>query len=130
MFNRNIIDKSVFKGIFYITAASVICILVYMFFISLTAFIITKTDFSYELLNPVTSAISAVSSFVCGFMISRWFKEKGLFCGIFAALVLSLFLCILSLYYSSFEISRMFVIKTSIIFVSGSAGGITGVNTN
>ena len=106
------------------------CILVAVGLFAFFALIISKTDFSYDVLNMVTSAILAISSFMCGFSISRWFKENGLICGIFAAVTLSLFICGLSLYFSVFNFTGLLFIKLSIILISGCAGGIIGVNTN
>lgn len=106
------------------------CILVAVGLFAFFAFIISKTDFSYDVLNIVTSVILAISSFICGFYISRWFKENGLICGVFAAVILSLFICSLSLYFSVFNFTGLLFIKLSIILISGCAGGIIGVNTN
>ena len=106
------------------------CILVAVGLFAFFAFIISKTDFSYDVLNIVTSVILAISSFICGFSISRWFKENGLICGVFAAVILSLFICSLSLYFSVFNFTGLLFIKLSIILISGCAGGIIGVNTN
>lgn len=127
---NKIICKSIFKSIFYIAVLMAFCILVAVGLFAFFAFIISKTDFSYDVLNIVTSVILAISSFICGFSISRWFKENGLICGVFAAVILSLFICSLSLYFSVFNFTGLLFIKLSIILISGCAGGIIGVNTN
>ena len=129
MLNK-VIYKSIFKSIFYIAVLIAFCIMIAVSLFAFFALIISKTDFSYDVLNMVTSAILAISSFICGFSISRWFKENGLICGIFAAVTLSLFICGLLLYFSVFNFTGLLFIKLSIILISGCAGGIIGVNTN
>lgn len=107
-----------------------LCLLCNIMLFSLTAFIITKTDFTFEILLPLTSVILAVSSFICSFITSRYHKENGLICGILAASVISVFVISISLFNNTFNISIPLLTKICSIYFSGAAGGIIGVNTN
>ena len=107
-----------------------LCLLCNIMLFSLTAFVITKTDFTFEILLPLTSVILAVSSFISGFITSRYHKENGLICGILVAFVISVFVISISLFYNTFNISIPLLTKICSICFSGAAGGIIGVNTN
>ncbi len=128
---QKIINKAdtlkILLRVFLITA---LCLLCNIILFSMTAFIITKTDFTYEILVPVTNVILAISSFICGFTISKYQKENGLICGILAAAVMSVFVIILSFYNNTFNISVLLATKLCFICFSSAAGGIIGVNTN
>lgn len=126
LFNKSDILNIVFK----ILLISVLSIGIVLILLSALAFTITKTDFSYDILFPVTSAILAVSSIFCGFIISRMVKENGLICGVFSGLITSIFILLLSFIYKTFNITPALVTKLLITVISGAAGGIIGVNTN
>ena len=118
--------KSTVKAVFVF----IFCIFNFLCLTTLVAFIISKTDFNYEILNLIVSAILAVSSLLNGFAASRLYKENGLICGIFAAFILSLFIAFLSIYFGPVNFTERSLIKSSIIFIAGISGGIIGVNTN
>ncbi|MEG1896141.1 MAG: TIGR04086 family membrane protein [Oscillospiraceae bacterium] len=94
------------------------------------AFVITKTDFSYGIIFPVTTILLSLASFIDSFVISRIVKENGFVIGlVVAAIIFSLVLCV-SLYFKQFKLSAIMLTKLSAIVLSGVIGGIVGVNTN
>jgi len=77
-----------------------ICIITVSVLLCISAFAVSKIDFSYETLPAVIAAILAVSSAFDGFLISKLLKENGLFWGVFVGLIIFAVLIIISLYYS------------------------------
>ena len=128
---QKIIDKTdMIKNIFRLIFICTLCIGCILLSFAFTAVIISKTDFRYESLVIVTSAVLAVNALFCSFVLSSFYKENGLVCGIFVALIISLFTVTLSLYYNCFNMSLILLTKLILIFVAGAAGGVIGVNTN
>lgn len=131
MLQKILLNKSdILKIIFKILLISALCISTVLILLFLLALIIIKTDFSYNTLFPVTSAILAVSGLFSGITVSKWFKENGLIYGVFAGLIISVFIFGVSIICKTFNITPILFTKFLIIIVSGAAGGIIGVNTN
>lgn len=128
---QKIINKTeTLKILFRLLLIVAFCLLCNIVLFSITAFIITKTDFTYEILVPLTGVNLGVTSFVCGLVVSKCNKENGLICGVFTAGIINAFLIILSLYNNTFNLSVLLVTKICFIFFAGMAGGIIGVNSN
>ena len=118
------------KIILKILFITLFCVCTVLFLFAITAFVISKTDFSYNILFYAITAILAVSSAFCGFVISKQFKENGLIWGVFAGIVISLFIVVLGIIYNGFIFTSSLFTKIIITVISGAAGGIIGVNTN
>ena len=127
----NIFNKAdTFKVVVKFILFALFCICSLLLLLSIAAIAITKIDFTYGALDPVTSAIVAVSSVFSGFVTSRVFKENGLIWGISAGIVISVFIIAAAVYTSSFKISTVLLTKLVIALIAGAMGGILGVNTN
>lgn len=122
--------SDIFKFIFRMIVVTVLCCFTVFVFMSIVAIIICRVDFSYEIMPPVTAAIMALATAFNGFVISRWHKEKGMICGIVAAVVTLLMFVIIALYNNTFALSTAMLLKVAIMLISGAIGGITGVNIN
>lgn len=107
-----------------------LCFITVVCLFCVSAFIICKTDFSYEVLPTVTALILGVSSLIDGFVISKFTKENGLFWGFFAGVVVILFVAIVSLTEKTFNITANLIMRFAITVIAGAIGGIAGVNTN
>ena len=131
LLQKIIINKSnIIKFTVKFLSVSLLCFFICSILFCLTAAIVSKLNFSYEILYPVIAIILAVSAFLNGFIISRWYKENGLIYGILAGFTILIILIIFSLKYSLFSLSSHFLTKTITVIVSGAIGGIIGVNTN
>lgn len=127
----NILNKAdTFKVVVKFILFALFCICGLLLFLSVAAMAITKIDFAYNALDPVTSAIVAISAIFSGFVTSRLFKENGLIWGVSAGVVISVFIIAAALYTDSFKISSTLLTKIVISLVAGAMGGILGVNTN
>ena len=127
----NIFNKAdTFKVVVNFILFALFCICSLLLLLSVAAIAITKIDFAYSALDPVTSAIVAISAAFSGFVASRLFKENGLIWGISAGIVISAFIIAAALYTDSFKISSVLLTKIVISVVAGAMGGILGVNTN
>ena len=124
--NKSDILKLIFRSIFCL----IICLFTVSLLLAVAAFFISKINFSYEHLLPLTAFICGVSAFADGFLISRWQKENGMFWGIFAALLIITVICLFSVYYRNFSFSSVLFLKTIIALTAGAIGGILGVNVN
>lgn len=118
------------KFILRILLVSALCISSVLISLMIAAIVISKTDFKYESLIIVTNLIIAVNSFICSFLISRFHKQNGLICGIYAAVTISLFIVVTAISNNTFKISPILLSKLCAVFIAGAAGGIIGVNTN
>jgi len=118
--------KTIIKIVFIIS----FCISILLVLFAVSSLIISKTDFSYEALYPLTSAILAVSAALCGFEVSKLLKENGLIWGVFSGIIISTFIIILAVIFKTLAFNSVFITKIIITIISGAAGGIIGVNTN
>ena len=126
MFDKSAVIK-MFCRLFIISLFCFFSAAVLMF---ISAFVLSKINFSYEMLLPVTAVILAVSATFDGFVISRWYKENGLIWGILAGIILICIIVFYSVLYDTFCISAQLFIKAVVAITSGAIGGIIGVNTN
>lgn len=124
--NKSDMAKTIFRFIFI----AVICFFTVLILFSFTALIISKINFSYEILTPVITLILCISAFTDGFLISRWQKENGLFWGISAGTAILLIVCIAALLFDSLCISSLLFTKSVSLITGGAIGGILGVNIN
>ncbi len=131
MLREIIFDKSyIIKAVFRFLVISVLCFFTVLLFMCITAAVISKMNFSYDMLMPVTAAAIALSAALDGYVLSRYFKENGLIWGMFAAVIIVVFLIIASAKYGTFALSDRLFTKIAVAVTSGAIGGITGVNIN
>ncbi|MEG0019332.1 MAG: TIGR04086 family membrane protein [Oscillospiraceae bacterium] len=96
----------------------------------IAAVIITKTDFSYSIIFPVTTALFSGAAFIDSFIVSRLIKENGLAIGIIIGIIIFSAVLIMSIWFKQFKISGIMFTKLTAIMLSGIIGGVLGVNTN
>ena len=131
MLHKIVLNKSdIIKCIIKILSIALFSFFTLSVLFIITAVIISKINFSYSSLLPVTAIILALISALNGFLISRWFKINGVVWGVLAGIIILLFIVIASVYYNVFALSSTMLIKASITIISGAIGGIIGVNIN
>ncbi|MBE6877556.1 MAG: TIGR04086 family membrane protein [Ruminococcaceae bacterium] len=131
LLQKIIFDKTdIIKTIIRFLIISLLCIITVIFLFCIAAIIISRINFSYEILAPVTTAVLAVAATFDGFLISRWYKENGLIWGVFAGVVIFMYIVFTSLNYDVFDISNQFITKLITVISAGAIGGIIGVNIN
>lgn len=106
------------------------CFITVLLFFLIAAFVITKTDFSYEMLATITTILLSAAAFLDSFVVSRFIKENGLVIGAIIGTIIFVFVLIASLSLGQFRLSSMLFTKLAAIVISGVIGGIIGVNTN
>ena len=97
---------------------------------SLVALILTKTDFTYDMLIPITTGSLAFVSFFNSLILSKKLQENGFLVGIIVGLILFIFLVAVSIHLGQFKFSAGLAIKLATLLFSGLLGGILGVNIN
>lgn len=80
------------------------------------------------LFSPLTVIILALGGFTGGFASSRISKEKGIFCGAASGTVYFLLVYISGAFFEYSGFGTAALIKAIMIIISGSLGGIIGVN--
>lgn len=108
----------------------IVIIATIVLFMSVSAFIIYRIDYSGEILIPVSTAVLALSVFIDSFFISKKLKENGMFIGLFIGFLSFLIIIILSFYNNSFNFSQALAVKLAASLLSGAIGGIVGVNVS
>ena len=107
IFNKTDYLKAFFK-IFIIILFSFTTLIVLFI---LTSIAVSKINFSYKSLLPVTAVILSVNSTFNGFVTSRLFKENGLIWGILAGIITLAIVIIISIYYGIFSFTPILFIK-------------------
>lgn len=118
------------KVILKILSLALVCLITVGLFFCITSAAICHIDFSYETIPAIIAAILGISSAVSGFVTSRLMKENGLIWGIISGVIILTVLCIFSICCGTFALSADFITKTLILIISGSIGGIIGVNVS
>lgn len=85
-------------------------------------------DIPAFLLSPLTVIILAFGGLTGGFAAARLFGEKGFLCGAFSGMVFFLTAWIAGAVFENFGFGTAAAIKAAMIIISGSLGGIIGVN--
>jgi len=131
LLQKILFDKSdILKTVIKFLLISLFCFITVTILLCITALVISRINFSYEILTPIVAAVLALTAVFDGFLISRWFKENGLIWGVLSGLIIILLLLIFSLKYNTFEISSQLITKSLVTITAGAIGGIIGVNTN
>lgn len=93
----------------------------------LFSFVMCKKDVPFILLNPFSAGLLVLGSSLSGYMAASRIREHGMligaFCGVFIFAIL-----LLGSFLSRFDVGLTAFIKLMIAIVSGSIGGIIGVN--
>lgn len=126
-FTKNIDNIKIIYKIIYTV---LICLFIFGILCCTSAFFVTKIDMSYEVIPFNISIILGFSAAFSGFVLSRSAKENGLFWGIFAGVIIFLFVSIIAIVSGYFKINTNFFTKFLITVISGAIGGIVGVNIN
>lgn len=118
------------KNILKIVSIILFCFATLILFFCTTALIVSKINFSYDILSSAITVILGITSFFNGFILSKLFKENGLFWGIFAGIATIIILIVFALIFDTLSFSTTFFTKIIVILCSGAIGGIIGVNIN
>lgn len=93
----------------------------------LFSFILTKVDVPFSLLNPISMVLIALSCILAGYLASRSIRKRGFIIGALCGAMIDLILILLSFFFSDcFDLQVL--LKLAVSVLSGSIGGILGVN--
>lgn len=96
--------------------------------IFLMAAAITLADVPAMLISPITVIFLAFGSLCGGFASAKLSGEKGLLCGCLSGILFFVFLWIFGTFFEEPGFGVSAIIKLMMIIISGSFGGILGVN--
>lgn len=111
-----------------ITLTSVISTVLYFIFIALFALVSLKSSTERSLYLPVAVICGAISGFLCGFIVARITKIKGMFYGGISGFIHSL-LCSLIIFTMNKGVAGngIFILIASMV-IFASLGGVAAVN--
>lgn len=92
------------------------------------ASIITVQNIPHNVFPFISSIVVGISSFVSSFILAKLTKEKGLLNGVLLGIFLSVIISFIGLVLNGIQISTLMYIKTIIIIIMSSLGGVLGVN--
>ncbi len=119
------INKSIKGIIIGGICETVACILLFV----LTAFALTKAGYIPDgIISTVTTVLSAVSCFIGGFISGRIIKKTGIAVGAATGFLLFFIQLSVSLISGEFSPTVLIFIKAAAMILSGTIGGIFGVN--
>lgn len=121
-------QKSLKKLVASILIGAGIGILSSAILIFLMAAALVIGDVPAFLLSPLTVVVLALGGFAGGFASSRLFGEKGFLCGAFSGIIFFIIAWIAGAFFESAGFGTAAAIKAVMIVISGSLGGIIGVN--
>lgn len=93
----------------------------------LFSLIMCKKDVPFMLLNPFSTGLLMLGSFLSGYLAARRIRERGMMVGALCGLMIFALLMLAS-FMSRFDVGLAALIKLVISVVSGAIGGIIGVN--
>ncbi len=97
--------------------------------LSFLAFIVSKTGSLPRGIEPVISTVAGSAAvFLGGFAASLYAREKGVLLGMFSGLLFAICLAVVTLLLFERELTLSSFGKLAAILLSGSIGGILGVN--
>ena len=119
--DRSNITK-IIKGIIF---SYIITIPIFIIF----AFILTYTDFPEKFITPAVVIVTITSILMAGSIASKSLKSRGWLNGGIVGLIYMLVLYLLSsILFNNFSLDRQVISMIFIGFLSGSIGGIIGIN--
>ena len=93
----------------------------------LFSFVLTKVDVPFSLLNPVSMIMIALSCILAGYIAARSIRKRGFLIGAVCGIMIDIILILVSFFFSDcFDLQVL--IKLIVSILSGSIGGILGVN--
>ncbi|MEG1984703.1 MAG: TIGR04086 family membrane protein [Oscillospiraceae bacterium] len=110
---------SVSSGISIVIAAALMCV---------TAVVLVNVDVPFELHQPLTTIITALSTLVSTFLVGKKRQKTGLIMGLSVGGLVFLVLFLLSAIFGDRIVSMQTVIKLAALLSAGGLGGLTGVN--
>ena len=96
--------------------------------IFLMAVILIIGNIPAVMISPATVFFLAVGGFFGGFISAKISGEKGFFCGFVSGILFFIFLWIIGVFFESSGYGTAALIKSLMIIISSSLGGIVGVN--
>lgn len=93
------------------------------------AAVVTKVDIAHALYPTTTTVLLGVAQFLSSFLMLRRYRENGFLLGSGSALVVFLFLMLLSSISLGGKFTPAALTKLVIVVCAGGLGGILGVNT-
>jgi putative membrane protein (TIGR04086 family) len=121
--NEKLNILSLMKGLL---ASYIITIPVFM----LLALILANTDFPQRLVSSAVVVTTVISVLTAGFVSTKGVRNKGWLNGGIVGLIYMVILYLISsLIYNDFTIDKYVITMTTIGIISGSIGGIVGINT-
>lgn len=122
---QNIDSKS--SGYTNIGKAVAIGLLATAVMLLLLSFVLSKKDFPFSLINPLSTVALLIGSLLAGFLAAKSSKEKGMLLGGFCGFIIFVVIFVVSSMFQ-FEVGAKAVLKLAVCVLSGAIGGIIGVN--
>jgi len=93
----------------------------------LFSFVLTKVDVPFSLLNPISMIMIAFSCVLAGYIAARSVRKRGFVIGAACGAMIDVILILVSFFFSDcFDLQVLLKLIVSIL--SGSIGGVLGVN--
>lgn len=122
LFSENSISKTLLLSTFIAYAITIICFIFY-------AILLTYSQITENYLSLIVTIITVLSVFISGFETAKKVNNKGLFWGGLAGLIYASLLLIVGYSFSdSFTIDLKSFFLVLLMLLSGSVGGIFGIN--
>ena len=93
----------------------------------LFSFILTKFDVPFSLLNPISMIMISLSCILSGYLASRSVRKRGFAIGAACGVIIDIILILVSFFFSDY-FDLQAVLKFIVSVLSGSIGGVLGVN--
>ena len=121
-------DKTFSLVLFTILKAAVIGMGLSAALLLLFSFLLSKKDIPFEVLPLFTSLLIIISSFLAGYIAAKKLKQRGMAVGAGCGALIFLVIALFSLMKSS-SVGTLALIKLALSVISGSIGGVLGVNS-
>lgn len=125
--NDRVSTVSFFKPILFGSATGIlVCLITLIVFSTIMHF----RSIPLLAINPFAIAATVLGAFSGGFMTTRITKSNGLILGAVTGFLLFVIIVLIGLTVFKDKVSTLTLIKMAIMVLSGSIGGIAGVNTS
>ncbi len=110
---------SVSSGLTVVLASALLCV---------TAVVLVSVDVPFDLHQPITTVLTALSTLVSTYIMGKKRQKSGLILGLSVGGLVFLILFLLSAIFGDRVVSMQTVIKLAALLSAGGFGGLTGVS--
>ena len=121
-------DYTLYDYLKPILTGGIISLLLSGVFLFIFALVMTKIDFPFSIINPISIAILGISTLIGSFVGANGFRRKGFFIGLSVSLLVFLVLLLLNLSMDPQGFGTVAIVKGCTVIICGILGGVLGVN--